>query len=62
MPKLIKNIIVDYQETLLDNIQLSNISTEFQDGDYQKVFGHIAFLQDYSKVERIEELPTPAHI
>lgn len=59
MPKLIKNIVVDYQETLLDSIPLSNnILVEFQDGDYQKVGGHIAFLQDYSQFGVTEDLKT----
>jgi hypothetical protein len=62
MPKLIKNITVDYQEGIIDEVSLTNnISTTYQDGDYQKVFGHIAFIQDYSQVDNTEDLPTPAN-
>ena len=61
MPKLIKNITVDFQETLSDSISLSNdITTEYSDGDYQKVGNFTGFFQDYTQVEESENLSTPA--
>ena len=62
MPKLVKNITVDFQETLKDDVSLSNdIQVEYADGDYQKVVGFIGFFQDYTQVEESSELPTPVN-
>jgi len=60
MPKLIKNITVSYSETLKDDVSLSNnITTEYGDGDYQKVGNFTGFFQDYTQVEESEKLSTP---
>ena len=60
MPKLIKNITATYDPILSDDVNLfKSIEGIAQTGDYQLVFGYIAFLQDYSQVETIVDLPTP---
>jgi hypothetical protein len=62
MPKLIKNISASYQEPYNDDVSLSsNITVEYDDGDYQKVAGWTGFLQDYSQVDESEIFNKPAN-
>lgn len=60
MPQLIKNISASILDTFIGEVILfKEVKSQFDDGDYIEVYGLIAFLQNYSKIEEIKELTKP---
>lgn len=57
MPKLLKNITANILNTFTSNVRLfKTLNTQFGEGDYVKVYGIEAFLQDYSQINITENL------
>ena len=49
MPRLLKNIVGSANETILDNVRVIRcVAGEVGVGDYFKIYGVTAFLQDFT--------------